>query len=1033
VIDEDTRFAVVAGLQRKSEAELAVRNAIAWFECQTDLRVQRVRSDRGGECMGKSLLRFYEEKGIEREPGPGHSPEVNSFAERHQLTMQDVALPSLADSGDERHGLTPLSDRFAGYALAYANDIHNAMPASRATIGHTPYEGLLGRQVTLGVFRRFSCRCWVNTPGKPFAHRRKFEPRARPGRFLGFDKPFGSGIYKVLLDSGEVTQSQTVVFDDAPHVPPPVLLPEGEAWQQSQRAGEAAEASNRDSDSEDEMQMGPTVPAVPPFTPSAGASNDDSDSADEVDLHRYPAGPAVPTMAPAVQTAAPPTGPAAPPVGPAAPPAGRQQSAQAEARQLTAPAVGRPVRATRNAYPRYANAAVRELAQGIGGTRGEPDCCSRVRGPSRAPVRMASAQLGSITWHDLTDTAKGKTRAARSQAQWQRRREVADAVSGRETAKARVERASAGKAAEQCRPKQAQRRRRAQRGASLAASPETRTTRSEPVAALKCAAGSSWCRNVVEDMAAFTAAVVAPGPHSHALPPRTVTEALSRPDADKWQVAIDTELGSCLDYGVWEEVGLPEGKQALPSFFIFEIKRDGRHKARLVAGGHRQRQGLDLDETYASVGSYRTMRMMMAVAAHEDLELRQFDVRTAFLNGWLKDEVYLQVPHGLVRKLGTGGKVLRLRRAIYGLKQASRAWNERLEGELARRGFVQSDSDPSLWILHGKDGAVLALFYVDDGLVAARTGEQADALVDLVASIFEIRKLGEPVDFLGIEIQRDRESGTITLMQKAKAEVLAAAHGVQGACRATPMSPECFASLRAAQPGEPMADRLGYQKVVGSLLHLAQCTRPDIALPVGALAAYASAPSEAHYEAMLDVVRYVGSTAGRGLTYGGSNKPLGFWCDSNFAACQDTRRSTTGWVVVMYGGAVSWASKKQPTVAVSTMDADHQACGAAAREGLSLGKALGELAFLSSDFPLGGPVVIRCDNKAALSLCKDRKEGQRVKHIDIIHHFARDHVASGELSFVYCKSAENVSDCLTKALTRHLFEKGLMGLGMVSV
>jgi hypothetical protein len=184
---------------------------------------------------------------------------------------------------------------------------------------------------------------------------------------------------------------------------------------------------------------------------------------------------------------------------------------------------------------------------------------------------------------------------------------------------------------------------------------------------------------------------------------------------------------------------------------------------------------------------------------------------------------------------------------------------------------------------------------------------------------------------------------------------------------------------------------------------------------------------------MLDVVRYVGSTAGRCLTYGGSNKPLGFWCDSNSAAYQDTRRSTTGWVVVMYGGAVSWASKKQPNAAVSTMDAEYQACGAAAREGLSLGKAKGELAFLSSDFPLSGPVLIRCDNRAALSLCKERKEGQRVKHIDVIHHFARDHVASGELPFVYCKSAENVSDCLTKALARHLFEKGLMGLGMVSV
>jgi hypothetical protein len=498
--------------------------------------------------------------------------------------------------------------------------------------------------------------------------------------------------------------------------------------------------------------------------------------------------------------------------------------------------------------------------------------------------------------------------------------------------------------------------------------------RSEPVAALKHIAGSSWRQDVAEDTAAFAAAAArcGPGPHSHALPPRTVTEAHSRPDAGRWRVAIDEELESCMKFGVWEEVDLPEGKQALPSFFIFEVKRDGRYKACLVAGGHRQQQGLDFEQTYASVRSYRTMPMMMSVAAHENLELRQFDVRTAFLNGWLKEEVCLRVPAGLERKLGTGDKVLRLRRAIYGLRQASRAWNERLEGELARKGFVQSDTDPSLWILHGKDGAALALFDVDDGLVAAKTGEEADALVELVGSIFEIRKLGEPVDFLGIEIQRDRGAGTITLTQTAKAEVLAAEHGVQGACRVVPMSPESFSGLRAAQTGEPMADKLGYQKVIGSLLHLAQCTRPDIALPVGALAAYASAPSEAHYEAMLDVVRYVGSTAGRGLTYGGGDKPLGCWCDANLAACQDTRRSTTGWVVVMYGGAVSWASKKQPTAAASTMEAEYQACGAAAREGLSLGKAFGELALLSPDFPMGGPVVVGCDNKAALALCKDR-------------------------------------------------------------
>jgi hypothetical protein len=423
--------------------------------------------------------------------------------------------------------------------------------------------------------------------------------------------------------------------------------------------------------------------------------------------------------------------------------------------------------------------------------------------------------------------------------------------------------------------------------------------------------------------------------------------------------------------------------------------------------------------------------MLLAVSAHENLVLRQFDVRTAFLNGELEEEVYLRPPSGAEYLSGGHKQVLRLQRALYGLKQASRAWNKRLEGELRAKQFKQSDADPALWILHGKGGAVLAMFYVDDGLVAAKTAAEADALVDLVGSMFKIRKMGEPENFLGINICRDSSAGTITVDQADKATALAAELGVSGKFRAVPMTPEVFGELRGAQPGEPMADKMQYQRVVGSLLHLAQCTRPDIALPVAALAAFSSAPSTQHHAVLLDLVRYVGGTASRGITFGGKRQPLGFWCDANFAACKDTRRSTTGWVVTMYGGAVSWSSKKQATTAASTMDAEYQACGAAAREGMSLRKALREMAFLSTDFLLSGPVIIRCDNKAALSLCKDRKEGQRVKHIDVIHHFARDHVASGELSFVYCKSEENVSDCLTKALSKPLFEKGLEGMGMV--
>ena len=161
---------------------------------------------------------------------------------------------------------------------------------------------------------------------------------------------------------------------------------------------------------------------------------------------------------------------------------------------------------------------------------------------------------------------------------------------------------------------------------------------------------------------------------------------------------------------------------------------------------------------------------------------------------------------------------------------------------------------------------------------------------------------------------------------------------------------------------------------------------------------------------MLDIIRYVASTAERGITYGRSAVPVEIWCDANFVACTDTRRSVSGWVMVCFGGAVSWESCKQPTAALSTMDAEYQACGAVAREALSLRKLLREFAVLCEELSPREASRVFCDNKAAVSLCQDRKETKRAKHIDILYHFARDREASGELKFVHCKSKDNVSD-----------------------
>jgi hypothetical protein len=281
--------------------------------------------------------------------------------------------------------------------------------------------------------------------------------------------------------------------------------------------------------------------------------------------------------------------------------------------------------------------------------------------------------------------------------------------------------------------------------------------------------------------------------------------------------------------------------------------------------------------------------------------------------------------------------------------------------ELTAHGLVQSDADPALWIMHG-GGHVITIFYVDDGMVAARTAAEADAHVDLVAGMFSIHKLGEPQDILGIEISRDRDAGTITIRQASKAHSLATAFGVEGERCATPMTPVVYGELQAARECDDMADKEAYQSGIGSLLHMAQCMRPDIAAPVGALAAFFSAPTAAHYVAMLNVTRYVGCTSNRGITYGHTGVPMEMWFDAKFAACLDTRRSVSGWVVVCFGGAASWERCKQPTAAASTMDAEYQACGAAAREALSFPKFVREFVLLSSALRLEKGLHVFCDN-----------------------------------------------------------------------
>ncbi|KAJ9529329.1 hypothetical protein QJQ45_008010 [Haematococcus lacustris] len=499
--------------------------------------------------------------------------------------------------------------------------------------------------------------------------------------------------------------------------------------------------------------------------------------------------------------------------------------------------------------------------------------------------------------------------------------------------------------------------------------------------------------------------------------PATIQEALAGPQSEQWSLAADEEMQSLLSYGTWELVELPEGCRPLDNRWVFSVKRDGRgsivrFKARLVVKGFLQREGIDFHELHAPVSKHATVRALLAVAAAEDMELEHLDVKTAFLNGRLEEVIYMHQPAGYE---DGSGRVCRLHRALYGLRQAPRAWHARLKEELEQLGFTASAADSCLFTMMRGSSKVLLAVYVDDCLLAVSKGDMGtlEWVKQRLAAVFDIHQLGPVEQFLGMRISRDRAARLLVLSQEQYALSVVDRYGLADSRpRAVPLS--TAEQLQREGVQQQSEGGHSFAEVIGSLQHLAVVSRPDIAHAVGVLAKFMSAPSKEHWRVLRGVLRYVADIAAMGLMYGASAGLVGF-CDADFAGDTDTRRSTTGHVFMLHGGAVSWSSRRQPTVAASTTESEYMACSAAGKEGLWL------------------RVTSMCDNEAALTLVKHPIASARSKHIDVLHHFVRERVARGELVFKFCGSAANVADVFTKALPSVKFEFCKAGMGMVKL
>jgi transposase InsO family protein len=518
--------------------------------------------------------------------------------------------------------------------------------------------------------------------------------------------------------------------------------------------------------------------------------------------------------------------------------------------------------------------------------------------------------------------------------------------------------------------------------------------------------------------------------------PHNVNEALGGRDARKWKKAMEEEMTSIRDNGTWSLVDLPKGHKAVGCKWIFRVKKDAhgevqRYKARLVAKGFSQIQGMNFDETFSPVAKFATIRTVLALAAVHGWEIHQMDVKTAFLNGDIDHEVYMQQPEGFVEH-GSEGKVCKLHKSIYGLKQSPRLWYKKLHDFLCHIGFERLHADPSAYRLVDGAEMVIMIIYVDDLILCSKSAHMLVKLKEQLSSAFRMTDMGDLHFYLGMEVIRDREGGKLLLNQQKYIHNVLERFGMQDSKPVeTPMATDTKLTRNMAavtiEEKEEM-ENIPYQSAVGSLMYAMVCTRPDLAFSVGATSRYLSAPGKRHWEEVKRTLRYLRGTSSLGLQFGGKGEvatTLVGYTDADWAGDLDDRKSTCGYVFILGGAAISWKSKKQASVALSSTQAEYMALSEAGKEAVWLRGLLKELGQEQSK-----PTVIFNDNISSQALAENPVYHDRSKHIDIRYHFIRELVETKVVDLEHLKTKAMVADVMTKPQPkdRHKWSCDRMGM-----
>ena len=492
--------------------------------------------------------------------------------------------------------------------------------------------------------------------------------------------------------------------------------------------------------------------------------------------------------------------------------------------------------------------------------------------------------------------------------------------------------------------------------------------------------------------------------------PRSYKEAIQSLEKEQWIEAMNEEIKCLNDNNTWDLADLPESRHAVGSKWVFKRKLDENnqvvsYKARLVAQGFSQKYGTDYDEVFAPVIRSSTFRLLLAVSAKRKYVVKQFDIKSAFLNGELQEEIYLKQPPGFQ----VNNQVYRLKKSLYGLKQAARVWNSTIHQVFIENDFRQSEIDKCLYIKQSENKSCYIIIHVDDILISGSDIDIVNQIQVKLSERFQIKDLGKVKYFLGIQIQQDSK-GDYFINQEAYIDKIISESKLSDA---KPSKFPLDTGYYKLQNSELLPDNEEYRKLIGMLLYISTNSRPDISSSVSILSQKVSKPSRLDLNEVKRIIRYLSCTKKLNLRLSNQNsdKDLLMYSDANWAEDRIDRKSNSGYIVFAFGGTISWACRKQVSVSLSSTEAEYIALSEATQELIWLQR-------LSEDFSINiqYPVQILADNQSAIKMIDNSKFSNSTKHIETRYHFIKDIKEQGLINVKYVPAEDNIADMLTKAL-----------------